>query len=155
MDGIAGQDGKQGPAGQNGLNATITNATATIDNTSGVPEVKVTLGGTNLERTFAFAFTGLKGTKGDTGAQGIQGIQGEQGLQGERGPQGNPGEPGEKGDTGERGPQGEIGPTGETGPAGKDGKTPIKGTDYFTTEDKSELVNAVITALPKYTGGVS
>ena len=31
---------------------------------------------------------------------------------------------------------------------GKDGKTPVKGTDYFTEADKQELVNAVIAALP-------
>jgi hypothetical protein len=44
---------------------------------------------------------------------------------------------------------------GATGDAGADGKTPVKGTDYFTEADKTEMVNAVITALPKYTGGVS
>lgn len=34
------------------------------------------------------------------------------------------------------------------GDPGKDGKTPVKGTDYFTEEDKTELVNAVLAALP-------
>lgn len=29
------------------------------------------------------------------------------------------------------------------GPAGKDGYTPIKGTDYFTTADKNEIVELV------------
>ena len=37
--------------------------------------------------------------------------------------------------------KGEKGDTGETGPAGY---TPQKGTDYFTEEDKTELVNAVL-----------
>lgn len=37
---------------------------------------------------------------------------------------------------------------------GKDGKTPVKGTDYFTEADKTEMVNAVIVALPKYNGEV-
>lgn len=37
---------------------------------------------------------------------------------------------------------------------GKDGKTPVKGTDYFTSADKTEMVNAVINALPKYNGEV-
>lgn len=97
MDGETGLEGKQGPAGQNGTSTVITKATATIDNTSGTPEVKVTLGGTDLERTFAFAFTGLKGIKGDTGSQGIQGERGEtgerglQGVQGEAGKDGNDG----------------------------------------------------------------
>lgn len=35
----------------------------------------------------------------------------------------------------------------------KDGKTPVKGTDYFTASDKSELVQQVISALPTWTGG--
>ena len=47
------------------------------------------------------------------------------------------------------------GSKGSSGANGADGKTPVKGTDYFTTADKTEMVNAVISALPKYTGGVS
>ena len=34
------------------------------------------------------------------------------------------------------------------GEPGKDGVTPVKGDDYFTEEDKKELVNAVLVALP-------
>lgn len=45
----------------------ITDVSATIDNTSGEPAVEVTMGGNEQERTFAFAFTGLKGPKGDEG----------------------------------------------------------------------------------------
>ena len=40
------------------------------------------------------------------------------------------------------------------GANGKDGKTPVKGEDYFTEADKSEMVSAVISALPKYNGEV-
>jgi hypothetical protein len=40
------------------------------------------------------------------------------------------------------------------GKDGKDGKTPVKGTDYFTAADKAELVSAVIAALPVYAGEV-
>ena len=36
---------------------------------------------------------------------------------------------------------------------GQDGKTPIKGTDYFTEADKSEFVTDVINALPQWQGG--
>lgn len=44
--------------------------------------------------------------------------------------------------------KGPTGPAGAAGPAGADGKTPVKGTDYFTEADKAELVQAVLTALP-------
>lgn len=49
---------------------------------------------------------------------------------------------GTKGDTGPEGPQGPKGDPGETGPqgpAGADGKTPVKGTDYFTPTDVKEI----------------
>ena len=48
---------------------------------------------------------------------------------------------GDKGDTGERGIQGIQGVQGIQGEKGDDGYTPIKGTDYFTAEDKQEIVN--------------
>ena len=40
------------------------------------------------------------------------------------------------------------------GPKGDDGKTPVKGTDYFTADDKAEIVAAVVSALPVYNGEV-
>ena len=33
------------------------------------------------------------------------------------------------------------------GPAGKDGYTPIKGTDYYTEEDKQEIVQLALAAV--------
>lgn len=42
---------------------------------------------------------------------------------------------------------------GDPGPAGANGKTPVKGTDYYTEADKTEMVNRVINALPTWTGG--
>lgn len=36
---------------------------------------------------------------------------------------------------------------------GKDGYTPVKGTDYYIEADKTEMVNAVLSALPTWTGG--
>lgn len=41
------------------------------------------------------------------------------------------------------------------GANGTNGKTPVKGTDYFTDADKAEMVSAVIEGLPKYAGEVS
>ncbi len=57
---------------------------------------------------------------------------------------------GEKGDTGpqgEQGPKGETGATGSQGEAGQDGYTPIKGTDYFTNEDKQEIESEITSKL--------
>ena len=34
------------------------------------------------------------------------------------------------------------------GAPGKDGKTPVKGTDYWTEDEKTEIINEVIAALP-------
>lgn len=65
------------------------------------------------------------------GADGAPGPQGSQGPQGEPGP---------------------VGPKGDTGATGDPGYTPVKGTDYFTAEDKTELVNAVLAALPAAEG---
>lgn len=126
---------------------------------------------------------GIQGPKGDTGEQGPKGDTGENGADGIsvthkwsgsileitsasgtssvdlKGEKGEKGDKGETGPQGERGMQGEIGPqgpkgdTGETGVAGADGYTPIKGTDYYTEADKSEMVNAVLAALPTWTGG--
>ena len=52
------------------------------------------------------------------------------------GPAGQDGQPGERG---------ERGPAGEPGPAGQDGHTPIRGTDYWTAEDKTEIINELLT----------
>lgn len=51
-----------------------------------------------------------------------------------------------------KGIKGDKGDKGDTGAKGADGKTPVKGTDYFTEADKQELVNAVIAALPNGNG---
>lgn len=47
-----------------------------------------------------------------------------------------------------------TGPQGPEGPAGAAGYTPVKGTDYFTEADKTEMINLVLAALPIYTGEV-
>lgn len=88
---------------------------------------------------------GIRGEKGETGEQGIQGETGEQGPQGIQGIQGVRGEKGEKGETGPQGPQGEPGPQGIQGEQGIQGvqgvkgDSPVRGVDYWTTDDVSEL----------------
>ena len=39
------------------------------------------------------------------------------------------------------------------GPRGADGKTPVKGTDYWTAADRSSMVDDVLAALPTWNGG--
>lgn len=39
------------------------------------------------------------------------------------------------------------------GDKGADGKTPVKGTDYWTEADKAEIVTDTLAALPTWTGG--
>lgn len=39
------------------------------------------------------------------------------------------------------------------GATGAEGKTPVKGTDYNTEADKTEMVSRVLSALPTWTGG--
>ena len=75
-------------------------------------------------------FKGDKGERGETGPQGIPGIQGKTGPQGIQGA---------------RGPKGEKGDTGKTG---ADGYTPIKGLDYYTEDEKNELVAIILESMP-------
>ena len=97
-------------------------------------------------KTFS-AGTGMElipGPKGDNGASAYE-VALENGFKGTekewlaslQGAQGKDGATGPKGDKGDKGD------TGETGAKGVDGKTPVKGTDYWTDADKTEIKNYV------------
>ena len=81
--------GVPGEPGKNGENATITGASVTVDDGVGTPSASVTLGGTEAERTFEFAFKNLRGEKGDKGDAGEKGDVGEKGEKGDRGEKGD------------------------------------------------------------------
>ena len=68
--GEQGIQGIQGPAGTDGTPAGFGEIVATVDNSTGTPNVTVTTSGTNEAKNFTFAFTGLKGEKGDAGSGG-------------------------------------------------------------------------------------
>lgn len=112
--------------------------------------------------------------KGDTGAQGEKGDKGDKGDTGATGATGADGtsvtvtsvsESTEDGGSNivrfsdgkaiviRNGSKGSQGAKGDTGATGADGYTPVKGTDYWTATDKSEMVDDVLAALPTWTGG--
>ncbi len=125
---------------------------------------------------------GIQGPKGDKGEQGEQGPRGEKGDDGHTpikdidyfdGEDGAPGADGitphigvngnwylgetdtgvkADGTDGAKGDKGDTGERGEKGTDGKDGHTPQKGVDYYTDDDKAEMVSAVISALPMAEG---
>ena len=48
-----------------------------------------------------------------------------------------------------KGDKGDKGNPGDKGDPGADGYTPVKGTDYWTSDDKAEIVNDVLESLPR------
>ena len=72
---LSGAQGIQGPQGTPGTPAGFGNITATVDDTTGTPQVSVQSDGPNTAKNISFSFTGLKGEKGDKGDPGQDGTQ--------------------------------------------------------------------------------
>jgi hypothetical protein len=70
LNSLKGEKGDRGANGYDGISTTITGVTASVDANTGTPSVTVTAGGTEIARTYNFAFKNIKGAKGDTGANG-------------------------------------------------------------------------------------
>lgn len=66
IPGVKGDKGEPGTNGKDGKTPAI-EATATIANTTGTPSVKVTKSENTDSTSFSFAFSGLKGERGDSG----------------------------------------------------------------------------------------
>lgn len=164
-DGIDGKPGKDGisptatvESNSDGAVITITDATGTTtaqvyNGSNGLPGAdgqdgfSPTIEVTDTETGVLLTITDNTGTKTATVNDGVAGPQG---------PQGEPGIQGEKGDpftyadfTEEQlsaltGPQG---PAGKDGVNGQDGHTPVRGTDYWTENDKQEIITEAASAV--------
>lgn len=106
---------------------------------------------------------GPEGPEGPAGADGKNGKDGKDGytpiknvdyFDGADGKDGKDGYTPIKGVDYFDGEDGLNGKDGVNGKDGADGYTPVKGKDYWTSADKAEMVNDVISALPKYNGEV-
>ena len=82
--GDAGETGPKGDTGATGATPVIS-MTATVDQTTGTPNVSVSKSGSDEAPSFNLAITGIKGEKGDKGDTGDQGPQGDPGPQGPAG----------------------------------------------------------------------
>ena len=96
----------------------------------------------------------LKGDKGDKGADGAPGKDGHSPVvtATKSGKTTTISVDGAVIATVEDGADGTPGVAGAPGKNGTDGRTPVKGTDYWTASDKAEIVAEVTAALPKYGG---
>lgn len=75
-----GNTGETGEQGDPGAAAGFGTVSATVDETTGTPSVKVETSGPDTAKNFAFSFSGLKGETGGKGDTGNTGPQGEPGA---------------------------------------------------------------------------
>lgn len=140
--GATGKDGISVTHSWDGTILTITSASGTssadLKGGDGEPGVGVagieqTITSTEDNGDNVITVTMTDGSTSDfvikNGSKGATGDKGEQGIQGEKG------EPGDKGDKGDKG---------DTGAAGY---SPVRGTDYWTADDKAEIKSYVDEAI--------
>lgn len=122
IDNVDGEDGTSATHSWNGTVLTITSASGTSS-------------------------ADLVGPKGADGTMSFEDLTDEQkaSLKGDQGPQGIQGEPFTYEDFTE---EQLAALKGESGENGQDGYTPIRGVDYYTEEDKNEIVQLVLDSLP-------
>ena len=176
--GDKGDTGLQGPKGDKGEDGKSINVKGSVNTASDLNKLSnvsvgdgyITTDNGHLHVYNGSTFVdvgeirGPKGDKGDQGARGPQGIQGTQGPKGDKGdkgdtglqgPKGDKGDTGAKGSTGSQGPKGDKGDKGDPGAKGADGKTPVKGTDYFTTSEINSIKNELKTYVDTEIGNIN
>jgi hypothetical protein len=139
--GDKGDQGEPGTAGSDGLTPRFA-----LIGESGGTRVVITTGSNEQEFFIRDGEDGAAGPKGDTGATGPEGPKGDKG---DTGPSGSDGLTPRFAVIGESGGTRVKITTGSNEQEFfiRDGKTPVKGTDYFTAADKAEMVTQVKDAL--------
>lgn len=137
--GAKGDKGDAGGKGDTGKAATIQVGNVT----TGAAGTPANVSNVGTDESAVFNFTIPRGDKGADGAAGADGVTPHIGDNGNwyigNTDTGKP----SRGETGLQGPVGPVGPRGPQGEKGADGKTPVKGTDYWTASDKQEIIDDI------------
>lgn len=153
LSGLKGDKGDKGDTGDTGAAGAVGPApTLTIGTVSNGSSASATITGSS--GSYKLNLVLPKGDKGDTGTTGATGpaptlIIGTV----SRGTSASATITGSSGSyklnlTLPKGDTGATGATGPQGPSGYNGTTPVRGVDYWTSSDKNEIINSVLSALP-------
>ena len=135
FDGRDGKDGTNGADGKDGVDG----VSPTVTTSKSGDTTTITITDKDGEHT-ATIKDGAKGADGAQGAAGADGFSPSAKVT-------------KSGDTATITITDKDGTTTAEVVDGAKGETPIKGTDYWTDSDKTEIVNDVLAALPTWTGG--